>query len=129
MTDDLMGNPLGAGDRVAAWRIGVQYTAVVRRIGDYGDGSNENFRRLILVRDDDGAEVEGFSNLVMVIRPAGAPRGRHFPSGHYTDNTGGQGGPARHQCGGCGDPIVSSYDKWLSVFSGQQGLPGGTGAR
>mgnify|MGYP001602933038 CR=1 FL=1 len=76
MTADCDGNPLGAGDRVAAWRIGVQYTAVVKKIGDYGDGHNENFRRLTLVREDDGAEVEGFSNLVMVIQPAGAPRSR-----------------------------------------------------
>jgi hypothetical protein len=50
--------------------------------------------------------------------------GRHFPSGRFTDVTGGQGGPARHQCGGCGDPIVSSYDKWLSVFSGQRACRG-----
>ena len=46
--------------------------------------------------------------------------GAHFPSGKFTDVTGGNGGPSRHQCGGCGDPIVSSYDKWLSVYSGQQ---------
>jgi hypothetical protein len=90
---------IGAGDRVAAWRIGVQYTAVVKRVGDYGDGRNENFRRLALVRDDDGAEVEGFSNHVMVIQPAGATRSRHFPGGHYTDLIYGNGGMSRHQCG------------------------------
>ena len=85
---DRDGNPLGCrSDRVAAWRIGVQYTAVVKAIGDYEDGCTTNFPQahFPLVRDDDGTEVEGFSNLVMVIQPAGAPRSRHFPSGHYTD--------------------------------------------
>ena len=126
MTGDLTGNPLGAGDRVAAWRIGVQYTAVVKAIGDYGDGHNENFRRLTLVRDDDDAEVEGFSNLVMVIQPAGATRSRHFPGGHYTDVTYGNGGPSRHQCGGCGSPIVSRLDAWVHALTSSAACPGST---
>lgn len=126
MTADCDGNPLGVGDRVAAWRIGVQYTAVVKEIGDYGDGRNENFRRLTLVRDDDEAEVEGFSNLVMVIRPAGAARGRHFPGSHFTDLTYGNGGQSRHQCGGCGSPIQPRYDAWLHALTRSADCPGNT---
>lgn len=52
------------------------------------------------------------------------PVATHYPSGKFTDTSGGNGGQPRHQCGGCGDPIMSSYDKWLSVFSGQRACRG-----
>lgn len=51
--------------------------------------------------------------------------GRHFPSGHYTDVTGGQGGPARHQCGGCEQPITHERGEWRSVYTGSMWCPAG----
>jgi hypothetical protein len=54
-------------------------------------------------------------------------RGRHFPSGHFTDVTGGQGGPSRHQCGGCEVPITHERGEWRSVYTGSMWCP--TGAK
>jgi hypothetical protein len=51
-------------------------------------------------------------------------KGRHFPSGSFTDLTYGNGGMARHQCGGCEAPIVSSYDRWLHALTGSASCPG-----
>lgn len=50
----------------------------------------------------------------------------HFPSGHYTDVTYGNGGPSRHQCGGCAAPIVSRLDAW--VLTSPAACPGNTAA-
>ena len=50
----------------------------------------------------------------------------HFPSGHYTDVTYGNGGPSRHQCGGCGAPIVSRYEAWLHALTSSAACPGNT---
>jgi hypothetical protein len=52
--------------------------------------------------------------------------GRHFPSGHYTDLTYGNGGPSRHQCGGCGSPIVSRLDAWVHALTSSAACPGNT---
>jgi hypothetical protein len=46
----------------------------------------------------------------------GAP-GRHNPSGRITDVTGGNGGPARHQCGGCEAPIAFQRGEWRSAYT------------
>ena len=42
----------------------------------------------------------------------------HFPSGRIIRLCGENGGPSRHQCGGCGEPIVSSYERWLDANTG-----------
>lgn len=50
----------------------------------------------------------------------------HFPGGHYTDVTYGNGGPSRHQCGGCGSPIVSRLEAWVHALTGSAACPGNT---
>jgi len=52
----------------------------------------------------------------------------HVPSGHFTDVTGGNGGPSRHKCLRCGEPItyqsgadascIGAYH-WVSVLTGR----------
>lgn len=54
-----------------------------------------------------------------------AAAGRHFPSGHFTDVTGGQGGPSRHQCGGCEVPITHERGEWRSVYTKSMWCPEG----
>ena len=65
MAADYDGKPLSEGDRVDAWHDGVKYSAVVKAIRDHCDGDGD-FRRLILVRDDDGTEVQSFSDGVRI---------------------------------------------------------------
>lgn len=66
MVRDSRGNPLREGDRVEAWLDTVRYVATVKaaRPEQASDGS---VRRLILVRDGDGAEIESYSDAVVVI--------------------------------------------------------------
>lgn len=52
-------------------------------------------------------------------------RGRHFPSGRYTDVSGGHGGPTRHQCGGCEAPITHERGEWRSVYTTSMWCPAG----
>jgi hypothetical protein len=52
----------------------------------------------------------------------------HFPSGHYTDVTYGNGGPSRHQCGGCGAPIVPRLEAWVHALTSSVACPGNTAA-
>lgn len=47
----------------------------------------------------------------------GAEYGRHIPSGQMTDVTGGQGRPARQQCGGCSQPLTHERGEWRSVYT------------
>lgn len=54
-----------------------------------------------------------------------AAAGRHFPSGHFTDVTGGQGGPSRHECGGCGKPISHVRGEWRNVWTWSMWCPEG----
>jgi len=57
---------------------------------------------------------------------AAAPEpGRHFPSGHFTDVTGGHGGPSRHQCRGCEAPVTHERGEWRSVYTGSMWCPAG----
>jgi hypothetical protein len=58
-------------------------------------------------------------------RREAAAAGRHFPSGHFTDVTGGQGGPTRHQCGGCEAPITHERGEWRSVYTKSMWCPEG----
>ena len=67
---DYNGNPLSAGARVEAWYGGVRYTAVVKEFRPrlISDGA---IRRIILVREDNRAEVQSFSDAVIAL--AGLP--------------------------------------------------------
>lgn len=65
---DRDGNPLAEGAHVKAWRMGQPYMATVKEIRPHYPGDGE-FRRLTLVQDDDRAEVEGYSDAVVVIPP------------------------------------------------------------
>jgi hypothetical protein len=58
-------------------------------------------------------------------KPAEPQQGRHFPSGHMTDVTGGNGGPPRHQCGGCEVPITHERGEWRSVYTFSMWCPAG----
>jgi hypothetical protein len=51
---------------------------------------------------------------------------KHFPGGHYTDVTYGNGGPSRHQCDGCGSPLVSRLEAWVHALTGSAACPGST---
>lgn len=62
---DYNGNALTAGARVEAWRDGVRYTAKVKEIVPHLPASD--CRHVILVREADGAEVESFSDAVVVL--------------------------------------------------------------
>lgn len=66
MTTDHRGAPLTEGSHVVAWIFGERFTATVKTIGDYQNGDGD-FRRLVLVRDDNGTEVPSFSDGVNVI--------------------------------------------------------------
>lgn len=63
---DYNGNPLAEGDRVEAWRDGTRYTATVKKIRPHAPGDGD-FRRVTLVRDADGAEVQSFSDAVITL--------------------------------------------------------------
>lgn len=65
-TTDYRGARLREGARVEAWRDGSRYTATVRTIRPHAAGDGD-FRRVVLVRDDDRAEVESFSDAVSVL--------------------------------------------------------------
>jgi len=64
---DYEGNPLTEGAHVTAWcKEGQPYTATVKDIGPRHPGAGD-FRRIVLVRDEDDAEVEDYSDAVVVI--------------------------------------------------------------
>jgi hypothetical protein len=63
---DSRGNPLTEGARVEAWRDGQHYLATVKEVRPHelGDG---DFRRVVLIREGDHAEMGSFSDAVRVI--------------------------------------------------------------
>jgi hypothetical protein len=66
MVTDSEGSPLKEGTAVTAWYDDKSFTATVKAIKprEAGDG---NFRRVVLIRDDDHAEVESYSDAVLVV--------------------------------------------------------------
>lgn len=63
---DYNGNPLSEGARVKAWHDGQRYTAEVTEIKPHHPGCG-NHRHIVLVRDDDHAEVQSYSDAVVVL--------------------------------------------------------------
>ncbi len=63
--NDYNGNPLRAGAYVEGWHDGLPYFATVKEIEPPEPGSG--YRRVILVRDGDQAEVRSFSDAIAVI--------------------------------------------------------------
>lgn len=69
MTADYHGQPFAEGMHVTAWRDGISYTGLVSRIWPRDPGSG--YHRIIVIRDGDQAQVETFSDAV-VVTPGGA---------------------------------------------------------
>jgi hypothetical protein len=62
---DYNGKPLAEGDLVTAWLDGARYTARVEEIGPHHPGCGDH-RHIVLVREDDHAVVESYSDAVVV---------------------------------------------------------------
>lgn len=63
---DYYGTPLREGDHVEAYLDGIRYTATVSVIRAYEPG-NGSFRRVVLIRDDDGTAADSFSDSLRVL--------------------------------------------------------------
>jgi hypothetical protein len=66
LVTDYHGQPLHEGFRVEGWYDGVRFTARVKEIRPH-DPASPDYRHVILVRDNDLAEVQSFSDAVVVI--------------------------------------------------------------
>ena len=67
---DYRGNPLSVGARVQAWRDGQRYTATVKEIKPQQASCGDHLH-ITLAREDDHAEVQSFSDAVVVIKEPG----------------------------------------------------------
>ncbi|MCZ1012341.1 hypothetical protein [Streptomyces lydicus] len=63
---DYEGSPITEGAAVVAWQDGDMFTATVKAIMPHRAGDGE-FRRIVLDRDDDHAEIERSSDQVVVV--------------------------------------------------------------
>lgn len=67
---DYSGAPLREGDHVEGWLDGIRYTATVMTIRAHVPGDGD-FRRIVLIRDDDGTAADSFSDSVRVLSEKG----------------------------------------------------------
>ena len=65
MVWDYYGQTLREGDRVKAWRNGVDYTATVKQIKPYDPGDPRT--GIVIVREDNQAEVDAYADAVAVL--------------------------------------------------------------
>jgi hypothetical protein len=63
---DHKGNPLSEGAHVVAWHDGQWYSATVKEIKPHHSGCGDH-RHIVLIRDGDRAEVQGYSDAVVVL--------------------------------------------------------------
>jgi hypothetical protein len=66
MATDMNRRPLAAGTRVEAWWDGERYTGTIQQVHPHAAG-DENFSRITVLRDGDGAEMETFSDAVGIL--------------------------------------------------------------